>query len=171
MAVFESAAEGSDLESRSLAQLESFVSARLTSEKTLGDCEEILGLMPDLDDQPGLKEAYRKVILKMIDLATTTEEALSILQSYESDEARSEFDILILRRALALAATSQEAGEVHEETEEGSEFEREVFVVWTSFLQTVEECQDMWDEHGTDTECGKLAILRAGEIISTAKAS
>lgn len=165
--VFDHATSGSDLEVRALNRIEALTTARLATATTFEECEEILALLPESEDKPAIQRARNEVVLKMVAVAETTNDVLIVLQDYGTPGSGNDLNNLILRRALALVTTGAEASEVYAEVQEGSDLEREVLAVWTSTLSSVEECQQLWEDHGTDTECGKLAILRAAEILSS----
>ena len=69
------------------------------------------------------------------------------------------------QKALDLCASADDAESVWELTEEDSPFERAAMSRLLQLTDTVEDCIDLVDTYGCDSEWGELAILRAAEIL------
>lgn len=106
------------------------------------------------------KEAFEKVL----ELSTTHEEVMSLYGDLPEDYDE-EFKVKVLSRALELATDYDEADAVYSEASQDSELERAALAKKLGLIESVEDCQSLWDDFGVDSDYGQMAIIRAAEIL------
>ncbi|MDB5194359.1 MAG: hypothetical protein JWN50_373 [Parcubacteria group bacterium] len=117
-----------------------------------------------------LDDAFRN---KLVELAQIElDNATSVEVYFEKyDEVRDYFDLedSDYEVVLGLAATQEECETVYEratdDVDATREMEEKILLKKVDFLDSVEDCAEIWDEHETDSELGKAAICRASDII------
>ncbi len=123
----------------------------------------------DSDLEKKAAEKQEQVFLERIDRATTTSECIDI-----ENEADNDFNLeidadAVVKKALSLATSASDCRIILEDRDfddpEDNTLLREIYEKMVLFFTTVDECEELWDEEGTDSIAGTLAIVRAAEII------
>lgn len=164
--VFSSVDAGSPVEVEAYEKAVTLLRAELTTADDIDRCWELVDVMRNFDSEESIKVAD-EVIEKVFSLATTTEEALAIIDALEerwNDGIEDETE-RALKLALTFVTNYDEAESIFDDAESDSDFEALAYKKMLTFAEDVETCQSLWDYHGVDTDFGELAILRAAEII------
>lgn len=143
----------------------------LAKAATFDDCMDLIDNTLPSDAIGSSDDVVNDAYDKALTLVSTTEEALEFYDQYQGYDDEDEFPDQILRRALELAQDADDAAEVCEQAESGSELERQSALRQIELSTTVEECQSIWDNLGIDHEYGQKAIVRAASIISSSGAN
>ena len=138
---------------------------------TFDDCMDLIDNTLPSDAIGSSDDVVNDAYDKALTLVSTTEEALEFYDQYQGYDDEDEFPDQILMRALELAQDADDAAEVCEQAQSGSEIERLSALRQIELSTTVEECQSIWDNLGIDHEYGQKAIVRAASIISSSGAS
>lgn len=164
--VFSSVEEGSPLEAESYAKAVTLLRTELATADDIDRCWALVDVMRDFNTDESLKVAD-EVIEKVFSLATTTDDALAIIDALEerwNDGIEDETE-RALKLALTFVTNYDEAESIFDDAESDSDFEALAYKKMLTFAEDVDACQTLWDYHGVDTDFGELAILRAAEII------
>lgn len=164
--VFDSSDSGSQIEQEAADKAIKLSREEFASAEDIDRCWEIIDLLREKDFGESaivVDEGIERIFV----LSTTLDEALAIVTELNDrwNDGIEEELARAFRLAISLASDYDEAESVFSATEEDSEIELEAYKRMLGFAEDVETCESLWDEKGTDTDLGELAILRAAEII------
>lgn len=149
---------------------ETEAAARNAGRKALGmiasfrDAIRLLdGLSDNRVDDEGLYALIVKEALARADFSGCIELRDDLNENY--GEAFEGHERAALERALELAQSEEDCGEILDRLGYDDSLEDTVRIKRVAFLTDVESCQEVWDDAGTDSHVGEVAICRAADII------
>jgi len=130
----------------------------------VGTFEDAKSLFEDLEDEGIDDEAFKGAVLDQAIALGTFNELIEL--SDELDESYSGFEKqedALLERAFSLVENADDCQKIVDRT--GHELEERAMLRKVDFLTCVEDCQEIWDDKGVDSDIGMAAICRAADII------
>ncbi len=164
--------DDSSIETRVDDMIIAILTGDLATATTVDECEEIYERIPS-DNFEEKGSLGKSVVLKMLELSTTNEMCIDLFNYLENDEIDNELYDKILRKALELAETSDECGEVEaHSSEDFGPDEDEVGQRKVELAETLEECIDIWEAcDDTDSVVYRAAICKAADMIRAEQAN
>ncbi len=160
-----SADHGSVIEREAYEKFVSLFRSAFSAASSFEDYDGLFALIADKDEEE-LVPIRDEITKKILDTLPDFDSAIEFYEAWDWDDEDDAFTDDLLKKALELAATTDNAKDVYDIAERDSDLEAVALSRMVELSETVEDCQAIWDDHGVDTVYGRLAITRAAAIIA-----
>lgn len=160
--VYRDTDSGSQLEREAEQKYVQLVRQEVTAATT---GEDIWAAIDGLEDIDGIKAVKSEAFDKLLNLATTTQEAMDVYAELDSEDERND---KALAAAIALAKSGEDVNLVDNELyEEDAELVRAAFTKRLEFVTTLEAASDLIGEYDIGDDEWKLAVQHAAALVQS----